>query len=189
MIAPAEHTIVVSSIGPGFDKLIEPIRTEVKEIFGYKTEILSILEDIDFALDKSRNQFHSTQILEELAIKAPSQAFKVLGITDQDLFIPILTHVYGEAQIGGVTCIISTNRLKEGLLGIEIDKTFRKRVVKEAIHELGHTFKLLHCKERTCIMHYCRTIEDVDRKTTQLCRYCRVLLDDEKKRLAKEFSL
>ena len=65
---------------------------------------------------------------------------------------------------------------------------FQCRVLKEAVHELGHTFSLRHCKEQTCIMHYCRRIKDVDRKSDQLCRYCRILLQDETKRLAKHAS-
>ena len=59
------------------------------------------------------------------------------------------------------------------------------RVVKESIHELGHTFSLRHCRDRECIMHYCRTIRDVDRKSDELCRYCRILLEDEVGRLEK----
>ncbi len=56
-------------------------------------------------------------------------------------------------------------------------------MVKEAIHELGHTFKLRHCPDAACIMHYCRSEADVDRKSNDLCRYCRVMLNDELKRI------
>lgn len=100
-----------------------------------------------------------------------------------DLFIPILTHVYGEAQLGGAACIVSTFRLNEGRSGINIAPLHIERVVKEAVHEMGHTFKLRHCPEHACIMHYCRNEADVDRKSDQLCRYCKVMLDDEIKRL------
>jgi archaemetzincin len=112
----------------------------------------------------------------------------LLAVTRVDLFIPILTHVYGKAHLGGKACIISTHRLNEGL-GIGVGKPFSQRVVKEAIHELGHTFNLRHCPEHTCCMHYCRNINDVDRKSEQLCRYCKILLQDEIKRLTKKGSL
>ncbi|MBW1821725.1 MAG: hypothetical protein JRI92_08155 [Deltaproteobacteria bacterium] len=105
-----------------------------------------------------------------------------------DLFIPILTHVYGEAQLGGTACIISTHRLVEGLSLVADKDTYYGRVVKEAVHELGHTFKLRHCKDNACIMHYCRSIKDVDRKSEQLCRYCKTLLDDEMKRIGVAHS-
>jgi archaemetzincin len=62
-------------------------------------------------------------------------------------------------------------------------EAFHHRMVKEAIHELGHTFKLHHCPDNTCIMHYSRTVEDVDLKSKQFCRYCQVMLEDEKEKL------
>ncbi len=142
------------------------------------------MDNVEFAFDPARGQYHSTLILEKLAGLASPHTLKVLAITRVDLFIPILTHVYGEAQLGGKASIISTYLLNEGLTALT-EESYTGLVVKEAVHELGHTFKLLHCKDHTCIMHYCRSIKDVDRKSDHLCRYCRVLLDDEIKRLAK----
>jgi archaemetzincin len=66
---------------------------------------------------------------------------------------------------------------------MNISRKYIDRIVKEAIHELGHTFNLRHCPEDTCIMHYCRNEEDVDRKSDEICRYCKVMLEDEIKRI------
>ena len=66
------------------------------------------------------------------------------------------------------------------------DAALTARIGKEIIHELGHTFNLRHCEDQSCIMHYCRTELDVDRKSEHMCRYCKVLLSDECKRLEKE---
>jgi archaemetzincin len=181
----SQDHILISPIGNFDAKLIDLVGREIHRIIGYTTRSKSILQQIDFAEDLSRNQHYSTPILEKLAGLAPPRAVKILAITRVDLFIPILTHVYGEAQLGGKACIISTHRLNEGL-GMGISKIFSKRVVKEAIHELGHAFNLRHCKDHTCCMHYCRTIKDVDRKSDQLCRYCKILLEDEIKRLSEK---
>ena len=187
-MSPKEHTIVISPIGdPGAgEDFFAPLRTALHDAFGHETEIIPLLDEEDLWLDPVRKQYHSTPILETLAILAPPTAIKVLAITKVDLFIPILTHVYGEAQLGGRTCILSTHRFGEGLspgAGVEI---FRCRVEKEAVHELGHTFNLRHCPDLTCVMHYCRSVRDVDRKFSRFCRYCAILLDDEMKRLAKK---
>ena len=182
MISQPKYSIVISTIGDSDTDLSRPISREVSRIFGYQTETMPLLQDVGFAFDPGRNQYHSTPILEELANKAPSRAIKLLAITEVDLYIPILTHVYGEAQLGGKACIISTYRLKENLPPIDTRQAFLRRVVKEAIHELGHTFKLRHCPDHACIMHYCRSEKDVDRKSDQLCRYCKVLLEDELKK-------
>ena len=177
--------IIISPIGNLDDRLINLLARKVHQFFGYRTDILPLMENVDFAFEASRRQYHSTPILEKLSDLAPPDAAKILAITRVDLFIPVLTHVYGEAQLGGTSCIISTLRLDEGL-GLGFWNAFEQRVVKEAIHELGHTFNLRHCKDRTCGMHYCRTIEDVDRKSGQFCRYCRILLVDEMKRIMKK---
>jgi len=156
---------------------------EIHRTFDFKTEIKSLLQDVNFAYDLTRDQYHSTAILEKLASTSPPSATKIVAITHVDLFIPILTHVYGEAQLAGKACIVSTFRLQEGLSITNIEKEFENRVVKEVLHELGHTFNLRHCDDKSCIMHYCRSIKDVDRKTDQLCRYCKILLKDELKKL------
>ncbi len=178
-----KHTIIISPIGNPDTNLLNRVRRAIYNIFGYPTEIIPILDEVDFALDPGRNQYHSTPILDELVRNIPYRAAKVLAIAKVDLFIPILTHVYGEAQLGGKACIISTYRLKESLSPLNSHEVYPCRVIKEAIHELGHTFNLRHCRDRSCIMHYCRTVKDVDRKRNQLCRYCSVLLEDELKRL------
>jgi archaemetzincin len=179
----ANDVIIISPIGDTGIEQIAPARKEITRIFGYPTEIVPLIDDLSFAYHAERRQFHSTLILEKLSFLSPSRAVKVLGITRVDLFIPILTHVFGEAQLGGKSCVVSTYRLKEAAAPFAGGFELTDRILKEAIHELGHTFKLRHCREKTCIMHYCRSVTDVDHKSKQLCRYCSVLIEDEKKRL------
>ena len=183
MTSQSEHSILISPVGELSTELVEAVAAEIKQVFGFSTETSPILQDISFALDDNRNQYHSTAVLDRLAANIPRHAVRVLAIAQVDLFIPILTHVYGEAQLGGAACIVSTFRLNEGRSGMNIPPKYVDRIVKEAIHELGHTFNLRHCQDHTCIMHYCRNEEDVDRKSDQLCRYCTIMLGDEIKRL------
>ncbi len=182
MTALPEHSIIISPIGSYEPEFLKEIAESIKQIYGLHTEVTAILKNINFAMNKDRNQYHSTLILEKLAERVSSHTSKVLAITDVDLFIPILTYVYGEAQLGGISCIISTFRLNMETQHAASNRVISSRIVKEAIHELGHTFKLRHCPEKTCIMHYCRSINDVDRKSEQMCRHCRILLKDELKR-------
>jgi archaemetzincin len=182
----SESTIAISPIGDVRPEHIRPAEDEIQRLFGYPTEIIPLLDDVAFAYHPDRDQYHSTLILEKLEALSPPRIVKVLGIVDVDLFIPILTHVFGEAQLGGKSCIISTYRLKENLSLSAKEPSLVTRILKEAIHELGHTFKLRHCREKACIMHYCRSTKDVDHKSKHFCRYCSVLVEDEKKRLKKK---
>jgi archaemetzincin len=179
----AEPTILIAPIGDLDQQLLASLPSPIGRLYGCRCQTARLLEEVDFALDERRDQYHSTAILEALAAAAPDHVLKVLGVFTLDLFIPILTYVFGEAQLGGRACLISTYRLNESGSISRDGPQFCARVVKEALHELGHTFKLRHCPERNCMMHYARSLEDVDRKSQELCRHCRVLLDDEMKRL------
>ncbi len=184
----SERRIVISPVGDAPPELLDIIGCGISRIFGFETTVTPFLENVEFAYDMNREQYHSTPILAKLETLAPPQALKIIAVTTADLFIPILTHVYGEAQLGGKAAIISTCRLNEGDIAADAEDTFRFRAVKEAVHELGHTFNLRHCKDRSCIMHYCRSIKDVDRKSDELCRYCGVLLNDEIRRMGAAAS-
>jgi archaemetzincin len=176
------HTILISPIGEFAPELMDPVAQGIQKVFGLQSARCPLISDLAFAFDPTRGQFHSTPILDKLAAAAPPWALKVLAVTQVDLFIPILTHVYGEAQLGGRACIVSFFRLNEGPSVRHAAPVHVERLVKEAVHELGHTFRLRHCPSPTCLMHYCRSEADVDHKSDQLCRYCQVLLQDELRR-------
>ncbi|MGD8368910.1 MAG: archaemetzincin [Desulfobacterales bacterium] len=183
MEPPGAHSIVISPIGDLESDLIETVAKTVRRLFLFPAQVIPLLGDIEFAFDKSRNQYHSTPILAELAERAPECALKVLALTRFDLFIPILTFVYGEAQLGGRASIVSIARLEESLSPLHPRERFLGRAAKEGAHELAHTFDLRHCKDEGCIMHYCRSIRDVDQKNDTLCRYCKTLLEDKIKQM------
>lgn len=178
----SSETIVLSPVDPIGEELLRSLAEGIGWAFKLKTCVVTLLDDIEFAFHPGRMQYHSTAILNRLAAELPRDQLRVLGLTSYDLFIPILTHVYGEAQLGGRAGIVSTYRLQEGLDPEPFGQEFQTRVLKEAIHELGHTFDLRHCPDATCIMHYCRSLGDVDRKENRFCRYCQVLLEDSFRR-------
>ena len=186
-----EQILVISPIGTldSDADLLDRLGKELRESFGYPTTVRSLLDEKDLWLDPVRKQYHSTPILDTLAMISPPEAVKVLALTTVDLFIPILTHVYGEAQLGGKACILSTYRFTQDLALVARTETFHGRLVKEAVHELGHTFNLRHCRDSGCVMHYCRSVREVDRKSTQFCRYCTVSLGDEMKKISNQSTV
>jgi archaemetzincin len=119
--------------------------------------------------DARRGQHSSREMLRWLVHERPADAARVLGITDVDLFIPVLTFVFGEAQIGGVAAIVSTTRLAQGVNRA----TFGLRLSKECVHEVGHTFGLVHCESLRCVMSRSASVRSVDVKNVELCPVCR----------------
>ena len=134
--------------------------------------------DIDFALDPSRKQYHSTELLARLLEVEERGEKRILGITPYDLFIPILTFVFGQAQFDNRAALFSTFRLHNEFYGLATSAALlEERCVKEALHELGHTYGLRHCLELPCVMNSSTYVEDIDLKPADFCLPCRSHLD------------
>ena len=115
--------------------------------------------------DERRGQYDSGRFL-ELAEHARGE--KVLGITSVDMFAPGLNFVFGRAVLGGKGCVISIARLRHS-----DSEVYASRVIKEAVHELGHTFGLDHCSNPRCVMFFSDSISDTDGKGDRFCDRCR----------------
>lgn len=135
------------------------------------------------AFDPRRNQYNSTAVISSVLEQFGGNDQKVLGITGVDLFVPVLMFVFGEAQLDGTAALVSTFRLDETLYGLPANRTLlQERLVKEAIHELGHTFGLIHCHNYDCVMHSSTSVEEIDVKSALLCRSCREILSSSKQK-------
>jgi archaemetzincin len=129
--------------------------------------------DGEFAYNPVRGQYHATEILKRLLQDPPAESWRILGVTDADLYIPILTFVFGEAQLGDAGALVSTHRLHPEFYGMPKDPVLlRGRLLKEALHELGHTFGLRHCPDYLCVMSASHAVERIDLKQAVFCRAC-----------------
>lgn len=132
--------------------------------------------DVAFAFDTLRGQYHSTEILKRLMKLPAVETWRLLGVTEADLFIPVLTFVFGEAQLGpcsGASALVSMHRLRQEFYGMPPDpQLLSERLLKESLHELGHTVGLRHCSYYRCVMSSSHSIENIDLKLAQFCRSC-----------------
>ena len=136
------------------------------------------LELEDF-YDPVRDQYHSTAILKHFILDQPAYGPKTCYLVQPDLYIPILTFVFGEAHMHGRHCIVSSHRLREEYYMRSTDRDlFHKRLLKEIVHELGHTFGLIHCFDDLCVMHNSYDISGTDRKQEFPCDMCFERLDE-----------
>jgi archaemetzincin len=142
-----------------------------------RCDLLTPALDAEFAYHPERQQYHSTEILVRLASLRRSDSWRLVGITALDLYIPILTFVFGEAEINGSCAVVSLHRLRQEFYGLPPDPALlRERIVKETVHELGHTFRLTHCDDYSCVMASSHSVEWIDLKTSGFCRQCAAAL-------------
>jgi archaemetzincin len=167
------------------DTLLEDLSSVLSEAFETQVSILQDSFPLDEGYDAVRNQYNSTWILSKLLDKAPQEDCKILGVTSVDLFVPVLTFVFGEAQLRGKAAVVSTYRLRDELYGLPKNpERLKERLEKEAIHELGHTFGIVHCRRPECVMHSYTYAEEIDFKSKDFCSTCSVLLDQNKRQAA-----
>ena len=130
--------------------LLEPLAEGLTQRLRVACSIQPDGLESEFAFNPLRRQYHSTEILKKILQRPPSPTWKVLGVTEMDLYIPVLTFVFGEAQLADGGAVVSTHRLRQEFYGLPHDpELLRERLLKESLHELGHTYGLRHCADYT----------------------------------------
>lgn len=153
----------------------EPLEAGIHRTFGIETRFVTDWQiNLAKTYDSARDQYNSSGILIQLIENPPADAVKILGVAEVDLCIPILTFVFGEAQLDGIGSVVSLRRLNNKFYGLPEDQMLLiERLVKESIHELGHTFGLVHCAYPACVLNASTYVEDIDQKSEEFCPQCR----------------
>lgn len=161
--------------------LIDKIIPELKKFLSSPIKLIPLKLDLSFAYSNERGQYYSTKILQQLLLYSESSDRKFIALVEVDLYIPVFTYVFGEAQLNGKVSLVSLCRLHEEFYsGNSDDKLLIERTIKEILHELGHNFGLIHCKNWDCVMHSSLGIEEVDIKGIDYCKSCKSLITNSK---------
>jgi archaemetzincin len=165
--------IMVCLVGrtiPGFNEVLDSVR----KTFRAKVNFAMIDLPVTRSYNSRRKQYDAGILLNDLFRFAPPDADKAVYIVRDDLYHGRLNFAFGLAAERA--CLVSTARLDPRFYGeTEMDKArilFKERVVKEVVHELGHTMGLPHCDNKSCVMVFSNTIDEVDRKGMALCEHC-----------------
>lgn len=166
--------IFIVPIGVIDSDMLSEIGSALKKIFRCDVELAREIPVPEDSYNSRRRQYHSSTILKNLQLLKPKSIDMVIGVIDVDLYVPELNFVFGEADIITGVTIISLTRLRQEFYGLRSDKQlFHMRAVKEAIHELGHTYGIGHCPDPKCIMFFSNSLRDTDRKGPGFCSVCK----------------
>jgi archaemetzincin len=167
-----EMGIVLVAIGEVDRNVMDRLKDDLSKVFN-KVSVEKGMPEPLYTYNKKRNQYLSTAILSTLMGQKEYASYeKILGIVDHDLFVPELNFVFGEA--GPKAAVISLTRLRQTFYRLPEDQDlFHRRVLTEAVHELGHTYGLGHCGNPRCVMFFSNSLSDTDRKGPGFCPECR----------------
>jgi len=179
---PEYGVVGVLRLGSVGEAVLNIVAANLQEILHVPVDILPARQAPEFAYSESRKQYHAALILKKLAESRQPHP-RILALVSVDLFIPVLTHVFGEAQMGGRAAVVSLHRLRHKEEGARVSlDTYYERAVKVALHEVAHTFDLVHCKQPECIMRFSSGPSDLDELPLFFCEYCEAFLDEAYRR-------
>jgi len=170
--------VLVAPFGPAPGTVLSAMEAALREAFRLPVQRLDAIEEPALAFSPARGQWGSVAFLEALLSRVPPDVSRFLGVTERDLFVPVLSFVYGQAQLGGKVAVVSLARLRPEFHGLPAaPAVLARRAATESVHEVGHTFGLVHCLDRRCPMSLSIDLPDLDGKTETPCAACRALLE------------
>ncbi len=156
---------------------VRVIAAHVQTLIGIPVDILDPVEIPEGAFQHHRQQYDAGLVIKHLNELMDLNRSRILGIVTADLCNPILTYVYGEAEIGGRVAVVSTYRLSQNEDGSPTAKDrYYERLAKVALHEVAHTFSLYHCDDPKCLMHFSPKVAHLDHIVLAFCDRCEFTL-------------
>lgn len=170
------------SCGPFEKQFLEKIARATTTEFNHQVITDECYLDLAPFYHPGRRQYDGNKLLHYLPECTGREYDKLIGLFKVDLFIPILTFIFGQAVLNQQTAIASVYRLRNELYGLKQDEELlAERTIREVIHELGHTFGLIHCNNSACVMRSSTYVEDIDQKSRSLCIKCKALIEEKLK--------
>lgn len=171
------------SVGEVPQDLVEKLSKKIEWAFVPLIEGCTVGPSIEIpsgACNSERRQYDADMIMDRVLQRLAGEN-KVLGVLGVDLYTPSqnLNFIFGQAQLRGKAALVSYARLDPRFYDRAEDPNLLfNRLVKEAVHELGHTFGLVHCTNSACVLNFSNSVTDVDNKTATLCKDCRKKIQD-----------
>ncbi len=169
--------IILISFGYFDSEFLKKITENIHREFFVNVEIKDGHLDLSDFFEAERGQYNANKLSHFIESHFSKDDSKIIGLFNVDIFIPIFTYIFGQAYLKGRSGIASSFRLSNERYGIEADDDLLlERFSKEIIHELGHTYGLIHCYNSDCIMRSGTYVEDIDQKNSSLCPKCKETL-------------
>ena len=173
-----KNVIVLIPVGPLPPDLLTGLADQMTETLRWAVIVGEGIPLPQAGYDPRRRQYLGQAILDALRALPCPAAGRVLGLTEADCTTPGLNFIFGQATLNGREAFVALPRLRSSFYGLAEDlDLFRRRALKECVHELGHTWGLRHCRDARCVMHFSNSLLDTDAKGAAFCSRCQRRLE------------
>ncbi len=174
---PESSSLCLVELGRIGDLSARFVAANLQALIGIRVDHLRPHRVPQEAFLERRGQYDAGRVIRHLSLTASSQCLRLLALTMVDLCSPILTYVYGEAELGGRVAVVSGFRLRRDEDGAEVPaERYYERLIKVALHEVGHTFSLYHCEDPRCLMQFSPGLKELDVLEIRFCDRCAFML-------------
>ena len=165
--------ITLVPVGAVESELLLWLARRLSEVLPQKVVIAEKLPLPSAGYNSRRQQYQAAVLMAMLSSKSFYGAERVVGLIGADCYATGLNFIFGQARMGGREALVALPRLHQSFYNQPEDKALlRARLLKEVIHELGHTWELSHCANPQCVMHFSNTLHDTDIKGFDFCSRC-----------------
>ena len=170
--APRPRHVEIIPLGPVEEVTVSVAAANIQTFTGLLADILPPWPDPTYALIPTRRQYNAIPIIKALSTDLNSDTLR-LGLLNNDLCLPILSYVFGEAQVDGQSAVVSTYRLKLDQDGSPAPSyLWLDRLAKVTVHEMAHVLGLRHCSRSQCLMTFSHGLKQIDALALQFCPDC-----------------
>lgn len=165
--------IVIAPLGETDLAMVNRLAGSLNSVFGRGVDILKGMRTPTEAYNETRNQYYARIILSKLErVKANSREM-VVGVCEEDLYLPNRHFVLGYADSLSGTAVVSMFHFRQEFYGLPEDDTkVYPRLYKEVIHQLAGLYSIAPCANPSCVHYDSDNMQDIDNKSPRLCDIC-----------------
>ncbi len=165
--------IVIVPLGEADLITINRLAGSLGGVFNRGVDILKGMRMPVEAFNETRSQYYARIILSKLERVKANDRETVVGICEEDIYLPNAHYVLGYADSLSGTAVVSLFHFRQEFYGLPEDDTkIYPRLYKEVIHQMAHLYNIPRCANPSCVHFDSREMLDIDNKSTRLCDIC-----------------